>query len=37
MTNILLIVIALELGEIASHLKSIAERGKEDAGKRDGN
>lgn len=36
MTNILLIIIILELGGIASYLKDITERGKEDAGKRDG-
>lgn len=36
MTNILLIIIILELGGIASYLKGITERGKEDAGKRDG-
>lgn len=36
MINILLIIIILELGGIASYLKDITERGKEDAGKRDG-
>lgn len=37
MINILLTIIVLELGGIASYLKSIAERSREDAGKRDGN
>lgn len=36
MTNILLIIIILELGGIASYLKDITERSKGDAGKRDG-
>lgn len=36
MTDILLIIIALELGGIASYLKDIAERGRKDAGKRNG-
>lgn len=37
MTVVLLVIIALELGGIAGYLKDITERGKEDAGKRDGN
>lgn len=37
MTNILLLILILELSGIMGYLKDIAERGKDNAGERDGN
>lgn len=37
MTNILLLILIVELSGIMGYLKDIAERGKDNAGKRDGN
>lgn len=37
MTNILLLILILELSGIMGYLKDIAERGKDNAGKGDGN